>query len=600
MKKSENYNLRLPERLPERNDPADIDDLTYDMQVVDKELARQKKTDEDLDKLKAGKAELNAHSSAAVLAHPDGSVTDDKIGSREAQGYKGLLSAVLDYIATQIKGLKGSAKWNDTPAITLIETKSTLDAHKSAADALRGEFDAWIARRDNPHQVTKAQVGLGNVPNVTTNDQAPTYTAAASLAELANGETLSAALGKLARAVSGLIAHLADRGNPHGVTKAQVGLANVTDDAQVKRSEMGRANGVATLDGAGTVPAAQLPSFVDDVLEYESKAAFPAVGEGGKIYVSLADNLTWRWSGTAYVEISKSLGLGETSGTAYAGDKGKALAADLASTKTAVETNTAARHSHGNKAVLDGISAALVKAWSEAIQTLKIGTVQSGATAGASINKNGTEATLNLTLPSGAEGPQGIPGPPGKDGKDGDVGPIGPQGPQGAPGTTGPPGPNTVTTATTTSGFTNGHVLYNNGGKVGAKALPTALKNPAALTISLNGASQGAYDGSTAKSVNITPAGIGIKKYTATLTAGGWAQQADGSYTQTVACTGMTAEVVVWDVRGQPGAGVADNLAIAQALGCITSVESLAGQVKVTCGESCPAVAFTAEFLEVR
>ena len=583
MKKSENYNLRLPERLPERNDPADIDDLTYDMQVVDKELARQKKTDEDLDKLKAGKAELNAHSSAAVLAHPDGSVTDDKLGARSLGLVRDKLQPLLDLLAGQLAAIQGTGQWNDTPAASLAGAKKSME-----------EFAAHKADRGNPHGVGKAQVGLGNVPNLSTNDQTPTYTAAGSLAELASGETLSAALGKLARAVSGLIAHLADRGNPHGVTKAQVGLANVTDDAQVKRSEMGRANGVATLDGAGTVPAAQLPSFVDDVLEYESKAAFPAAGEGGKIYLSLADNLTWRWSGSGYVEISKSLGLGETSGTAYAGDKGKALAADLASTKTAVEANTAARHSHGNKAVLDGISAALVLAWSEAIQTLAVGKVESGPAASASITKTGTAAVLDLTLPTGSQGPKGEKGDPG------DPGATGPQGQRGERGETGLPGPNTVTTATTTSGFTNGHVLYNNGGKVGAKALPTALKNPAALTISLNGASQGAYDGSAAKSVNITPASIGVKKYTAALAANGWAQQADGSYTQTVACTGMTAEVVVWDVRGRPGAGVAENLAIAEALGCITSVESLAGQVKVICGESCPAVAFTAEFLEVK
>lgn len=73
----------------------------------------------------------------------------------------------------------------------------------------------------------------------------------------------------------------------------------------------------------GKVPASQLPSFVDDVLEYSAKANFPSNGESGKIYVDLSTNLTWRWSGTAYVEISPSLALGETSATAYRGDRGK-------------------------------------------------------------------------------------------------------------------------------------------------------------------------------------------------------------------------------------------------------------------------------------
>ena len=85
----------------------------------------------------------------------------------------------------------------------------------------------------------------------------------------------------------------------------------------------GSANGYALLGSDGKVPSGQLPSYVDDVLEYATKANFPATGESGKIYVDLATNLTWRWSGSAYVEISPSLALGETNATAYRGDRGK-------------------------------------------------------------------------------------------------------------------------------------------------------------------------------------------------------------------------------------------------------------------------------------
>lgn len=73
----------------------------------------------------------------------------------------------------------------------------------------------------------------------------------------------------------------------------------------------------------GKVPSAQLPSFVDDVLEFANLASFPATGESGKIYVALDTNLTYRWSGSTYAEISPSLALGETSTTAYRGDRGK-------------------------------------------------------------------------------------------------------------------------------------------------------------------------------------------------------------------------------------------------------------------------------------
>ncbi len=135
-------------------------------------------------------------------------------------------------------------------------------------------------------------------------------------------------------------AHEADTTNPHNVTAAQVGLGNVANERQysaqnpppiptpgevgaIPATEKGSAGGVAELDSNGMVPSAQLPSYVDDVLEYASLSDFPATGESGKIYVALDTNRTYRWSGSAYVEISESLALGETSATAYRGDRGK-------------------------------------------------------------------------------------------------------------------------------------------------------------------------------------------------------------------------------------------------------------------------------------
>lgn len=85
----------------------------------------------------------------------------------------------------------------------------------------------------------------------------------------------------------------------------------------------GASNGLAELDTSGHVPTSQLPSYVDDVVEYSSQSAFPPVGSAGIIYVATDTNLTYRWGGSSYVEISPSLALGETSGTAYRGDRGK-------------------------------------------------------------------------------------------------------------------------------------------------------------------------------------------------------------------------------------------------------------------------------------
>ena len=85
----------------------------------------------------------------------------------------------------------------------------------------------------------------------------------------------------------------------------------------------GAVNGVAELDEAGKVPATQLPSYVDDVLEHDNQAGFPTTGETGKIYIAKDTNKTYRWSGSGYVEISASLALGTTSSTAFRGDYGQ-------------------------------------------------------------------------------------------------------------------------------------------------------------------------------------------------------------------------------------------------------------------------------------
>lgn len=104
----------------------------------------------------------------------------------------------------------------------------------------------------------------------------------------------------------------------------KAGDTTITNSLNAFISTKGQPSGLAELDSTGKVPAAQLPSYVDDVLEYSTKAQFPQTGETGKIYVSNDTNLTYRWTGTQYLEISQSLALGETPSTAYPGDKGKA------------------------------------------------------------------------------------------------------------------------------------------------------------------------------------------------------------------------------------------------------------------------------------
>lgn len=108
------------------------------------------------------------------------------------------------------------------------------------------------------------------------------------------------------------------------IENRKAGDTTITNSLNAFISTKGQPGGLAELDSTGKVPAAQLPSYVDDVLEFSTKDQFPQTGETGKIYVAKDTNLTYRWTGTQYLEISQSLALGETPSTAYPGDKGKA------------------------------------------------------------------------------------------------------------------------------------------------------------------------------------------------------------------------------------------------------------------------------------
>ena len=151
---------------------------------------------------------------------------------------------------------------------------------------------------------------------------------------------------------SNLSSHTSNTSNPHKVTKTQVGLGNVENKSSatirgeitksnvttalgytpLNQSLKGSASGLAELDSNGKVPSSQLPSFVDDVVEgylsggkfYKESAHTTEIsGETGKIYIDLSTEKTYRWSGSAFVVISETLALGETSSTAYRGDRGK-------------------------------------------------------------------------------------------------------------------------------------------------------------------------------------------------------------------------------------------------------------------------------------
>jgi len=117
-------------------------------------------------------------------------------------------------------------KENSFSVLIIVDDAENVTASvKSLNFVTLAQFEDHIHDYNNPHKVSARAIGLGNVPNVTTNDQTPTFVKTNSLEELRSGETLSTLFGKIAKAVSELISHLNNKSNPHKVTAAQVGAA---------------------------------------------------------------------------------------------------------------------------------------------------------------------------------------------------------------------------------------------------------------------------------------------------------------------------------------------------------------------------------------
>ena len=137
---------------------------------------------------------------------------------------------------TNTIGYKVVARTDSKHIIIFVDVSmQTIDGLQTGINNLNSNLSAHKNDQLNPHKVTKSQVGLSEVPNVATNDQTPTYTEAAELAKLSSGEKLSIAFGKLSKAITDFIAHLANKSNPHSVTKYQVGLGNCDNTSDIDK-----------------------------------------------------------------------------------------------------------------------------------------------------------------------------------------------------------------------------------------------------------------------------------------------------------------------------------------------------------------------------
>lgn len=169
-------------------------------------------------------------------------------------------------------------------------------------ETMQTALNTHTGNKSNPHSVTKSQVGLGNVPNVATNDQTPTYSDATTLVTLSSGEKISIAFAKIKLAITTLINHLANKSNPHGVTKSQVGLGNVENKSSATiRGELTKGNVTTAL---GFTPANQtdMTNAQDAITQLNSERAFLS-----KVFSGTSNKMIY-WQ-RCQSEIAKALGM---------------------------------------------------------------------------------------------------------------------------------------------------------------------------------------------------------------------------------------------------------------------------------------------------
>lgn len=254
------------------------------------------------------------------------------------------------------KSVPSDAKFTDTTysAATLTENGLMTAADKSKLNSIETEAnktvvdDALSSTSTNPVQNKIVDAALSNKSDVGhTHTTVNGHTVESDVP--ANAKFTDTTYDTATQSQSGLMS-AADKAKLEGITAGAtaVSVDSALDstsenpvqnkivknalDGKLNTSLKGTANGVAELDANGKVLSSQLPSYVDDCIEgyynddkfYSDSAHTNLItGESGKIYVNLHNEKIYRWTGSGYTVISETIALGETSSTAYRGDRGK-------------------------------------------------------------------------------------------------------------------------------------------------------------------------------------------------------------------------------------------------------------------------------------
>lgn len=246
---TENYNLKKPAG----TDAADIADINGNMDLIDAALAAHtgdNNNPHSVTKAQVGLGNVpNVSTNDQTPTYTEASLLSSlESGEKLSVAFgkiKKAIGALIAHVSSTVNphsvtkaqvglGNVPNVSTNDqAPTFTIADTPVQEIASGETLSVIMGKIkrlmNSYISHLSatNPHNISKTTVGLGNVPNVSTNDQTPTYTAASSLSSLSSGEAVSTAFGKIAKAVSDYIAHKSSTSNPHSVTKSQVGLGNV-------------------------------------------------------------------------------------------------------------------------------------------------------------------------------------------------------------------------------------------------------------------------------------------------------------------------------------------------------------------------------------
>ena len=242
----------------------------------------------------------------------DGDVSSAISGSAEKVASD---KAVKDYVDAQVSAEATSRQEQDSSLQTQIGGKANVE-HSHEMDDVTG-------LNDKISEIETSVSGKANATHTHTTSQVDGLDTKLSGID----DDIAAKADKVHKHAIADVADLqttldgkAAKSHEHSADNITSGTLSIDRIPNIPDSKI---DGMSATKLTGTVPQANLPSYVDDVVEVENYAALPPTGEAGKIYVDKETNKTYRWGGSAYVEISASLALGETSATAFRGDYGK-------------------------------------------------------------------------------------------------------------------------------------------------------------------------------------------------------------------------------------------------------------------------------------